>query len=161
MFLTISGCSSLVQDSPDQSIEGADISGCALELSELDIDHPALLYKEPLQSITTVKRLRISGGPELTLLPEEWLLHNYQALEEIVVYDASHLQCLPQAMASLTSLQSLQISHANLIQALPDIPSSLSNLRMDNCHSELKKGYKKNVGPDWTKIADIRDVDIC
>jgi hypothetical protein len=61
-FLTIAGCSSLVQDSPDQSVEGADLCGCALELSKLDIDHPSILLKEPLRSISTVKGLRISGG---------------------------------------------------------------------------------------------------
>lgn len=160
-FLGITGCSSLVQDSPDQSVEGADLSGCALELGELEIDHPSILLKDPLRSITTVKMLRISGSPELTFLPEEWLLRNCQSLEKIEVDNASHLQRLPQEMASLTSLQSLRISHANLIQTLPDMPISLSNLWIHNCHSELKERYKKNVGPDWGKIAHIRDVDIC
>jgi len=87
-------------------------------------------------------------------------MRNCQALEEIVVRDASHLQRLPQEIASLTSLQSLQISNANLIQMLPDMPASLSNLRVNNCHTELKERYKKNVGPDWGKIAHIHDVDI-
>jgi len=159
-FLVIIGCDSLVQDSPDLSGEGADLSGCALEISELDIDHPSLLLKEPLRSMAIVKRLRISGGPELRLLPGEWLMRNCQALEVIVVRDASHLQRLPQEIGSLTSLQSLQISNANLIQMLPDMPASLSNLHINNCHTELKERYKKNVGSDWVKIAHIRDVDI-
>ncbi|TVU29999.1 hypothetical protein EJB05_21599, partial [Eragrostis curvula] len=159
-YLEISSCSSLSQNWPNQSVEGADLSGCAIVLGELDIDHPSLLLKEPLQSITTVKKLRISGGPELTHLPEEWLLRNHQALEELVVSDASHLQRLPQEMARLTSLKSLQISQANMLQTLPDLPTSLSNLRIDNCHSELKKRCKNNVGCDWNKIAHICDVDI-
>ena len=141
-------------------MEGADLSGCALELGELDIDHPSILLKEPLRSITTVKGLQIFGGPELTLLPEEWLLRNRQALQEIVVRDASHLQCLPQEMASLTSLRSLKISNANLIQMLPDMPASLSNLSMDNCHCKLKERCKRNVVPDWCKLAHIHEVDI-
>ena len=37
-------------------------------------------------------------------------MRNCQALEVIVVRDASHLQRLPQEIGSLTSLQSLQIS---------------------------------------------------
>jgi len=56
-FLVIIGCDSLVQDLPDISGEGADLSGCALEISELDIDHPSLLLKEPLRSMAIVKRL--------------------------------------------------------------------------------------------------------
>ncbi|KAK3158006.1 hypothetical protein QOZ80_2AG0131620 [Eleusine coracana subsp. coracana] len=160
-FLTISGCSSLFRGSPDQSIEGAGISGCVLKLSELDVDHPSLLLKEPLRSITTVKKLRISGSPEPTILPEDWLLRNCQALEEIVLSNASHLRCLPQEMASLTSLWSLQISHGNMLQALPNMPASLTNLRIDNCHSELKKRCKRNVGHDWDKIAHVSDMDIC
>ncbi|CAN6238196.1 unnamed protein product [Urochloa humidicola] len=157
--LSISGCSSLVPDSPNQSAEGADLSGCVLELGELDIDHPYILLKEPLRSITTVKGLRISGEP--SLLPEEWLLRNCRVLEEIVVFNASHLRCLPEEMASLTSLRSLKVSNANLIQMLPDMPASLSILHMDKCHPGLKKRCEKNVGPDWGKIAHICDVDIC
>lgn len=143
-----------------QSVERTGLFGCTLELHELDVDHPSLLHKEPLGSITTVKKLRISGGPELTLLPEEWLLRNRQTLEDIEVANASDLQCLPQEMASLTSLQSLHISHANLIQTLPDMPTSLSNLRINSCHPNLKERYKKNVGPDWSKVAHIHNVDI-
>ncbi|RLM77994.1 disease resistance protein RGA2-like [Panicum miliaceum] len=156
--LYLDGCAML--SLPSDSVESADLSGCTLELRELDIDHPSLLLKDPLQSITSVKRFRISGGPELTLLPEEWLLRNCQALEEIVVTNASGLQCLPQEMASLISLESLQIFNANLIQTLPDMPASLSNLRIHNCHSNLKERYKKNGGPDWGKVAYIHDVDI-
>ena len=87
-------------------------------------------------------------------------MRNCQALEVIVVRDASHLQRLPQEIGSLTSLQSLQISNANLIQMLPDMPASLSNLHINNCHTGLKERYKKNVGSDWVKIAHFRDVDI-
>ncbi|KAJ1279235.1 hypothetical protein BS78_04G139700, partial [Paspalum vaginatum] len=50
--LQISGCDSLVQDSPDVSGEGADLYGGALLLIELDIDHPSLLLKESLRSMT-------------------------------------------------------------------------------------------------------------
>lgn len=39
-FLGITGCSSLIQDSPDQSVEAADLFGCALEL----IIHCILIY---------------------------------------------------------------------------------------------------------------------
>jgi hypothetical protein len=130
-------------------VEGASLSECALKLNDLDIDHPSLLLKEPLRSINTVKSLLISGGPELALLPEDWLLRNCQTLEKIVVSNASHLQYLPQEMASLTSLQSLEISHANMLQELPNMPASLKNLGIDNCHSELMKRCKKNVGSDW------------
>jgi hypothetical protein len=52
-----------------------------------------------------VETLRISG--ELTCLLEDWLQRNCQALEETVVSNASPLECLPEQMASLTSLRSL------------------------------------------------------
>lgn len=75
--------------------------------------------------------------------------------------EASHLQHLPQEIASLPSLKSLQISHAKMLQALPDMPSSLSSLRIDNCHSELKKRCKRDVGLDWNKISHVGDLNIC
>ncbi|KAF8686240.1 hypothetical protein HU200_043624 [Digitaria exilis] len=62
-LLTISGCDKLVEDMSIQSVEHSDLFDCTLELHELDVDHPSLLLKEPLRSITTVKKLRVSGGP--------------------------------------------------------------------------------------------------
>lgn len=160
MSLTIASCDKLVEDSSILSPEDADSSGLSLNLSELDIDHPSILLREPLRSVTTIKRLQISGGPNLALLPEEYLLHNCHALEELVLTNASHLQCLPQAVTTLTSLQSMHINNAVKIQTLPDMPASLTSLHIYGCSSELKKRCQKHVGHDWVKIAHISDADI-
>ncbi|KAL5211917.1 hypothetical protein ABZP36_022764 [Zizania latifolia] len=160
VWLAIEGCDKLVEDSSAQSQEDAGLSDLSLDLSELDIDHPSILLREPLRSITTIKSLQISGGPQLTHLPEEFLLQNSHALEKLTVSNASHLQCLPQEMTTLTSLQYMKIGNAILIQTLPDMPTSLTSLIINNCNSELKKRYQKDVGPDWVKIAHIGDVDI-
>uniref|UniRef100_A0A0E0K040 Uncharacterized protein n=1 Tax=Oryza punctata TaxID=4537 RepID=A0A0E0K040_ORYPU len=160
MSLTIASCDKLVEDSSVLSPEDVDSSGLSLNLSELDIDHPSILLREPLRSVTTIKRLQISGGPNLALLPEEYLLRNCHALEELVVTNASHLQCLPQAVTTLTSLQSLHIHNAVKIQTLPDMPASLTSLHIYGCSSEFKKRCQKHVGPDWVKIAHISDADI-
>lgn len=160
MSLTIHGCSKITADSSVQMVEDCErLSGLDLKFDQLDIDNPLLLFSGPLQSISSVKRLRIVGGPELTHLPEEWLLQN-QALKELEVSNASHLLCLAPQMASLNSLESLQISHANLIHSFPDMPTSLRSLRINNCHPELKKRCQKEKGLDWVKIAHICNVDI-
>uniref|UniRef100_J3LD28 Uncharacterized protein n=1 Tax=Oryza brachyantha TaxID=4533 RepID=J3LD28_ORYBR len=160
LSLTIAGCDKLVEDSSVQSTDDAGSSALPLDLSELDIDHPSILLREPLRSITTIKKFQISGGPELTLLPEEYLLRSRHTLDELVVTNASHLKCLPQQITNLTSLQSMHIQNAVNIQTLPDMPTSLTILHIYGCSSEFKKRYQKDVGPDWVKIAHIRDVEI-
>jgi hypothetical protein len=98
----MSSCDGLVEDISSEPVDSARLSECALELAELDIDHPSVLMKDLLWWITTVKTLQIFD--ELTCLPEDLLLRNCQALKEIVVSNASQLECLPKHMASLTSL---------------------------------------------------------
>lgn len=156
MSLQIQGCNKITAD---PFVEWVDDSASFSSLDELDIDNPSLLLSEPLRSISCVKKLIIAGGPELRYLPEDWLLQN-EALKELKVSDAPHLICLPPQMASLSSVESFDISNAKLIRSLPDMPASLRNLRVNNCHSELKKRCQKNKGLDWVKIAHICNIDI-
>ncbi|XP_047064167.1 disease resistance protein RGA2-like [Lolium rigidum] len=160
MSLQISGCSKITADSYVEMVDDStDFPGLALKLDELDIDNPSLLLREPLRSISCVKKLRIVGGAELRHLPEEWLLQN-QALKELEVSDASHLICLAPQLANMSSMESFHISNAKLIQSLPGMPISLRYLQINNCHPELKKRCRKNGGPDWMKIAHICNVNI-
>ncbi|XP_044985834.1 putative disease resistance protein RGA1 [Hordeum vulgare subsp. vulgare] len=154
--LQIHGCTKIIAD---PSVGWIHDPSSFSSLDELDIDNPSLLLSEPLRSISCVKKLRILGGPELAHLPEEWLLLN-GALKGLHVSDASRLICLPPQMARLSSIESLDISNAKLIRSLPDMPTSLMTLRINNCHSEFKKRCQKNKGVDWVKIAHICNVDI-
>ena len=160
MSLQIHGCSKITADSYVEIVDDcASLYSLAFELDELDIDTVSLLFREPLRNISSVKKLRIFGGPELRHLPEVWLLQN-QALKELEVSDASHLICLAPQLASMSSIESFHISNAKLIQSLPDMPISLRSLRINNCHPELKKRCRKSKGLDWLKIAHICDVNI-
>jgi hypothetical protein len=56
-YLTMSSCDGLVEDISSEPVDSARLSECALELAELDIDHPSVLMKDLLWWITTVKTL--------------------------------------------------------------------------------------------------------
>ncbi|XP_020098962.1 disease resistance protein RGA2-like [Ananas comosus] len=61
---------------------------CFLKNGRLSIDHHALLLMEPLRSLSSVCSLTLSDASRLASLPEEWLLQNHAALEQIM-----HMEC--------------------------------------------------------------------
>ncbi|XP_020098659.1 disease resistance protein RGA2-like [Ananas comosus] len=133
---------------------------CFLKNGLLSIDHHALLLMEPLRSLSSVCSLTLSDASRLASLPEEWLLQNHAALEQLCIRNARSLQSLPRSMTKLCSLVILGVEDANLIQSLPDLPTSLRCLVINSCHPVLKERCQENIGLDWPKIANIRYVRI-
>ncbi|OAY72338.1 Disease resistance protein RGA2 [Ananas comosus] len=126
-----------------------------LKLGKLSIDHHALLLLEPLRSLSSINNLTISDASQLTSLPEEWLLQNHAALKFLEIQNASSLQSLPESMTKLCFLLCLVVHNTDLIQSLPDLPTSLRTLHITGCHPVLKERCQENIGLDWPKIAHI------
>ncbi|XP_020099292.1 disease resistance protein RGA2-like [Ananas comosus] len=126
-----------------------------LKLGKLSIDHHALLLLEPLRSLSSINNLTISDASQLPSLPEEWLLQNHAALKFLEIQNASSLQSLPESMTRLCFLGCLVVHNTDLIQSLPDLPTSLRTLHITGCHPVLKERCQENIGLDWPKIANI------
>lgn len=165
-FLSICGCGKLTADSSLHQPTVIDANqrdtttGSSLNLDELEIDHHLLLLVEPLKSIGSAKRLTVTDASSLACLPENWLLRNRTALQDITMYDAVCLHSLPPSMARFCSLHTLKLFHAPLIESLPNLPTSLSTLCITDCHPLLKERCQEDIGLDWCKIANIPHVSI-
>ncbi|OAY65718.1 putative disease resistance RPP13-like protein 1 [Ananas comosus] len=165
-FLSICGCGKLTADSSLHQPtvidvdQGGTTTGSSLNLDELEIDHHLLLLVEPLKSLCSAKRLVVTDASSLACLPENWLLRNRTALQDITMYDAVCLHSLPPSMASFCSLHTLKLFHAPLIESLPNLPTSLSTLCITDCHPLLKARCQEDIGLDWCKIANIPHVSI-
>ncbi|KAG4113129.1 hypothetical protein ERO13_D13G203300v2 [Gossypium hirsutum] len=96
-------------------------------------DLPRLLLQG---SSSTLRRLRISGCPKLSVLPA-WL-PNLTSLQELEIEGCRNLSALPEGIDRLTNLR---------------------ELRIGGC-PELSKRYRENGGEDWHKIAHIQKVVI-
>ncbi|OAY83297.1 putative disease resistance protein RGA1 [Ananas comosus] len=162
--LEIRGCDKLIEAAlllqppfPNDVGQKWNAEDCFLKNGGLSIDHHALLLMEPLRSLSSINWLVLYDAPQLTSLPEEWLLQNHAALKFLEIPNASSLQSLPQSMTKLCSLHSLVVNDANLIQSLPDLPTSLRALSITGCHPVLKERCQENIGLDWPKIAHIPD----
>ncbi|OAY75701.1 Disease resistance protein RGA2 [Ananas comosus] len=161
--LVIEGCDKLIEVAlllqppfPNDAGQKEDAADCLLKNGRLSIDHHALLLMEPLRSLSSLCSLTLSDASRLASLPEEWLLQNHAALERFCIRNARSLQSLPRSMTKLCSLVILGVEDANLIQSLPDLPTSLRCLFINSCHPVLKERCQENIGLDWPKIANIR-----
>ncbi|KAJ3694763.1 hypothetical protein LUZ60_000140 [Juncus effusus] len=165
-ILRITGCPKLVNISTSQppidtGFNQGDtnhISRSTLKLGELYIDHYFLLLIEPLRSLSCTKKLCISWECKPKIIPEPWLLMNRATLEEINIDDASVMESVPQSITRLKSLLKLELSRANLIETLPELPISLSSLVITGCNQVFAARYKRDSGSNWAEIADIPHV---
>uniref|UniRef100_A0A0E0LAV2 NB-ARC domain-containing protein n=1 Tax=Oryza punctata TaxID=4537 RepID=A0A0E0LAV2_ORYPU len=130
-----------------------------LKLDRLYIDDHSLLFVEPLRSMNFTRELTIWDDPVMTSLPEQWLLQNRLVLRNLSIWNTKALQCLPSSLANLCHLQSFSLTNAPLVNSVPDLPASLSNLILQNCHTVLADRCRKG-GHDWSKIAHIPVVKI-
>ncbi|CAN6227793.1 unnamed protein product [Urochloa humidicola] len=128
------------------------------KLEKLRIGSPFLLHWEPLGRVNSVTHLTIDKSHRC--LPEEWLMQNRNHLKNLGVLNASQLEFLPSTMASFTSLETLSIHRAVLLQSLPELPASLRVLQIFECHPVLERRCRKRRGCDWHKIARISDLKI-
>ncbi|OAY75688.1 putative disease resistance RPP13-like protein 1 [Ananas comosus] len=166
-YLEIRGCDKLIEVAlllqppfPNDVGQKKNVVGCFLKNGELSNDHRALLLMQPLRSLSSIRKLTLSGASQLTTLPEEWLLQNHTTLKDLSIWNAPSLLSLLQSVTKLCSLERLEVRNANLIQSLPYLPTSLHTLCITGCHPMLKERCQENIGPDWPKIAHIPSVTI-
>lgn len=136
-------------------------SRSSLRISSLTIDLPSLLLVEPLKSLCHTEHLGIEDASQMKSLPDRWLLQNSASLKSLYIRKVKTLESLPPSMRDLTSLQELTISGVGqLLGSLPDFPTSLLELDISECGSELKKKFRKHGSPERSKIAHILRVRI-
>lgn len=162
-FLKLSGCDNLATNpfykSPsDINLEEPNPVGPTLKIEELQIDHFSLLLLEPLRSLCQVKKLHVLNNYQPESLPKKWL-ENCLSLEEIEIRNACALKGLPPNLDKLPSLKKLVMRQAGLIESLPDLPTSLSDLVITGCNDTFKQRYKKD-SLNWHELADVTTVII-
>ncbi|KAL0928374.1 hypothetical protein M5K25_000250 [Dendrobium thyrsiflorum] len=139
-------------------------NNCHLILDYLWISDPSVLLMEPLRSIASLKKLRISDNDEVVSFPneaEQWFLNVRSSLSELQFGWLKSLQSLPSSLESLSSLQELSIYRVRMLRELPNLPPSLKSLKiLGECHPELKERYREDGGSDRHKIAHIPHIDI-
>ncbi|KAL0928377.1 hypothetical protein M5K25_000254 [Dendrobium thyrsiflorum] len=158
-YLSIIKCPNLISLGEMQTT-----NNCHLILSELSISDPSVLLMEPLRSIASLKKLRISDNDEVVSFPneaEQWFLNVRSSLSELQFGWLKSLQSLPSSLESLSSLQELSIYGVPMLRELPNLPPSLKSLKiLGECHPELKERYREDGGSDRHKIAHIPHIDI-
>ncbi|KAF4362798.1 hypothetical protein F8388_022455 [Cannabis sativa] len=106
---------------------------------------------------TTLRTLAI----ETTDLPQ-WLEQAAKTLRNLRIEDCSKLTRLPEWLPKLISLEKLEIICCRNLLSLPDGMeglTSLTHLVIENCNA-LKERCKREVGPDWHKIAHVPNLSI-
>uniref|UniRef100_J3MDI4 R13L1/DRL21-like LRR repeat region domain-containing protein n=1 Tax=Oryza brachyantha TaxID=4533 RepID=J3MDI4_ORYBR len=163
-YLTIDKCCSLTKvftlqsPSPCQSSQENFMKNL-LKIETLCIDDHSLLFVEPLRSMQFTRELIIWDDLVMTSLPEHWLLQNRLLLRKLFIRNAKALKCLPSSLANLYQLRTFILTNAPLVNSVPDLPTSLSNLTLENCPTILTERCRKG-GYDWSKIAHIPLVKI-
>ncbi|XP_027351094.1 putative disease resistance protein RGA4 [Abrus precatorius] len=105
-----------------------------------------------------LQRFAIAGSPKLINLPN-WLQRSAKTLQQICIWDTS-LTALPEWLPNATSLNSLYILDCEELLSLPknmDQCGSLQKLGIRGCPN-LRERYKRDVGPEWSKIAHVPNV---
>ncbi|CAL4891999.1 unnamed protein product [Urochloa decumbens] len=151
-------CNLIISSSPRLPPASVEISH--LQLETLEIDNDQLLDLNPLRNLCHTKRLIISDGSKMDLLPEQWLLNNMSHMEHIEISNAELLQSLPSKMQDLCALRSFLLHNAHALQSLPPhMPPKLWVLVINGCCAELFERCQVG-GLDWRKINLISNRDI-
>uniref|UniRef100_A0A0A9HAM7 Uncharacterized protein n=1 Tax=Arundo donax TaxID=35708 RepID=A0A0A9HAM7_ARUDO len=93
-------------------------------------------------------------------VPAGWLLQNRTSIHSLCIYEAMSLESLPPSIRDLSDLKELYLHRAGKHLSLPDLPSSLKELCIRGCHSELEKKFSECGSPEWNKISHLRRVEI-
>ncbi|PAN16376.1 hypothetical protein PAHAL_3G056100 [Panicum hallii] len=166
-WLRIIGCSCLAE-ARSSAMPGASaseddslvVSRNSLQIDRLEIDVPSLLLVEPLKSLCQTQKLYIEDASKTERLPEQWLLQNHSSIQYLMIHKAESLESLPLSMQDLSSLEQLNLFGAGQLRSLPNFPSSLQYLGIDECDSELEEKSRENGNPEWNKISHIPRVRI-
>ncbi|XP_072963752.1 putative disease resistance protein RGA1 [Typha angustifolia] len=162
-YLEVNKCPSLVADASSSlstSLAEHPSSSTSLILDDIHIDDPSLLCTVPLKSISARNlHLECCMGIRSSAL-EEWALKNRTLLQELYIRDVSSWQFPLEELQSLCCLQVLDVDHCRELQSLPKLPSSLKELWLYFCSSELEERCLQDSGPDWPNIQHIPKVRI-
>ncbi|XP_072993758.1 disease resistance protein L6-like [Typha latifolia] len=147
--------SALVVEDPTSSS-----SSPCLILDKFDIDDPLMLRTLPLRSISA-RDVKIQFCDEArSSALEEWVLKNRTSLQKLSISNVSSRQFPVVNLQSLSFLEFLDIKGCNNLGSLPELPSSLEVVCLDDCSSELEERCLRDSGPDWPKIQRIPEVKI-
>jgi len=134
-----------------------------------------LVEDESLQGLHSLKKLemynctklKVGAGLQLLTCLEDLTiercgeevegLQHMTALKKLTLRDLPNIQFLPDCFGDLPLLRELHIVGCRKLLRLPTSLSlsSLNELRIVFCNSELKKRCEKEIGEDWPIIAHI------
>ncbi|KAL9257474.1 Disease resistance protein RGA2-like protein [Drosera capensis] len=109
-----------------------------------------------LSSLTT---LSIENCVNLKTLDGSWL-RSLTSLYELLISGCRKLESLPEeGLRSSLTLKKLCIYSCPMLETLPEegLPRSLEVLRLCWNHPKLRERCRRDIGPDWPKIAHIND----
>ncbi|KAH0463422.1 hypothetical protein IEQ34_008004 [Dendrobium chrysotoxum] len=109
-------------------------------LKKLEIDNIGWKTFNWLQCASNgcIQELKITRNDELVSFPieaEQWFLQASSSLHKLYFMKLKSLQSLPSSLASLSSLKILHVRNAPQLQMLPNIPTSLEQLVLDELES--------------------------
>ncbi|KAL0920581.1 hypothetical protein M5K25_009726 [Dendrobium thyrsiflorum] len=134
--ISIQNCPNLLSLKGYQEVETTE--KWQLILSELEINDPSLLTKEPLRSVTSIQKLKISiNDAVISFLPEaeQWLLQVSPSLCVLEFEYLESLQSLPSSLENLSSLEILRVKNVPQLKQLPKVPASLESLVLEELKS--------------------------
>ncbi|XP_044490289.1 putative disease resistance RPP13-like protein 1 [Mangifera indica] len=126
----------------------------SLEIKDADICKP--LFKWGLYRLTSLSKLKISGGYDLESFPQEEIGMKLPAsLESLQIENFPNLETLSSSVQDLTSLEQLHLLHCPRLKYFPKkLPSSIYDLYINGCPL-LEEKCRKNA-EYWPIIAKAK-----
>ncbi|KAF7046616.1 hypothetical protein CFC21_055635 [Triticum aestivum] len=119
----------------------------------LDVSSPVILNTMLSADGFTVTSLTLIGCKEPFILLEESA--NFTSVMGLCFIDCQMIS-LPTNLRSFSNLKTLDIFRCPNISSLPDLPSSLQEIRVLGCSELLNESCQAPDGESWPKIAHIR-----
>ncbi|XBI77272.1 hypothetical protein VPH35_070423 [Triticum aestivum] len=154
---TLEGLSSLLQLS---SVRLIDVPKLTLECVSqfrvqrtLDVSSPVILNTMLSADGLTVTTITLTRCKEPFISLEESA--NFTSVMDLGFIDCQMIS-LPTNLKSFSNLKTLDIFRCPNISSLPDLPSSLQEIRVLGCSELLNESCQAPDGESWPKIAHIR-----
>lgn len=102
------------------------------DLSLLDCESLVSL-PDSICNLTSLKTLDLLFCRKLKKLPEN--LGRLQCLKKFYAMGGNHFSWLPAGISQLSKLRVLGLGHCNMLQEIPELPSSLRDIEVHDCAS--------------------------